>query len=232
MDKEKNKQMDAEMSAALFSERERFEMLFAENWKKVAVIGVLIALVVALAFVAWRMADSADRRAAHAFADAADIASLEKALAENGSKKGALAARQRLVQLCIEAKKYDTAVKELKLIAADPEADSTVRGNAALSEAFVMELQGKNKEAAALFSKAAANTNYGTALRLEAAAAAGRLLAPVDPKAALDVLERASRLVASNQMAAQALSTVKDLKIALENGELGPKPAARTQKAK
>ena len=52
MDQKQTQQMNAEMSSALFSERERFEMLFADHWKKAAVIGVLIALVVALAFTA------------------------------------------------------------------------------------------------------------------------------------------------------------------------------------
>lgn len=232
MDNDKNKQMNAEMSAALFSERERFEMLFAEHWKKVAVIGVLIALVVALIFTAWSIAERSATGAAHAFADAADIPALEKALAENGSKKGALAARRRLVQLYVDAKKYDEAMKQLKLVAADPEADGAIRGTAALTEALILELQGKNKEAAALFTRIARDANVEAALRLEAAAAAGRLLAPADPNGAAAVLEQAAKLTANNQRAAQALSTVKDLKLALENGELGAKPKVRAQKAK
>ena len=92
MDNKKARQMDAEMSAALFSERERFEMLFADNWKKIAVIGVAIALVIALAFVAWSMTNRAAAKAAYAFSDAADAPALEKALAQYGSKKGALSA--------------------------------------------------------------------------------------------------------------------------------------------
>ena len=232
MDNDKNKQMNAEMSAALFSERERFEMLFAEHWKKVAVIGVLIALVVALAFTAWSIAERSATGAAHAFADAADIPALEKALAENGSKKGALAARRRLVQLYVDAKKYDEAKKQLKLIAADPEADGAIRGTSMLTEGLIFELQGKDKEAAALFAKAARDANLDAGLRLEAAAAAGRLLAPVDPDGAATLLEQASRLAANNQRAAQALSTVKDLKLALDNGELGAKPKAKAKKAK
>lgn len=232
MDNEKNKQMDAEMSAALFSERERFEMLFADNWKKVAVIGVLIALVVAIAFSAWSFANRASIRATYAFADAADIASLEKALAENSGKKGALAARLRLVQLCIDAKDYEKAVKQLKIVASEKEADADVKGKALVTEAFILELQGKNKEAAALFSRVAADASCSAVIRLEAAAAAGRLLAATDPDAAAAVLSNAAALPAATSRAAQALSEVKDLQLALKNGELGPKPKAKVLKAK
>lgn len=232
MDKEKSKQMNAEMSAALFSERERFEMLFAEYWKKAAVIGVLIAFVVALVFAAWNFANRSAIRATHAFADASDAPALEKALAENSGKTGALAARQRLVQLYVDAKNYDGALKQLKLIAADSDADMGIRGNAALTEGLILELQGKNKEAAALFAKTAGSANYKNAVRLEAAAAACRLLAPADPRGAAAVIDKVIRLVPDSQLATQALAQVKDLKLALENGELGPKPAAAKKKAK
>ena len=232
MDNEKNKQMNAEMSAALFSERERFEMLFAENWKKIAVIGVLIALVVAIAFSAWSFANRASIHATYAFADAADIASLEKALAENGSQKGALAARLRLVQLCIDAKDYEKAAKQLKLVASDSEADAAVKGKAAVTEAFILELQNKTKDAAALFSRIAATASYPAVIRLEAAAAAGRLLAAADPDGAAAVLSNAMGIAVNSTQAAQALREVKDLQLALMNGELGPKPKAKVQKAK
>ena len=232
MDNEKSKQMNAEMSAALFSERERFEMLFADHWKKAAVIGVLIALVVALAFTAWSFANRSSIRATYAFADASDIASLEKALAENSGKTGALAARQRLVQLYIDAKKYDDALKQLKLVAADEAANADVKGKAALTEGLIMELQGKEKEASALFTRIAGDANNQSALRLEAAAAAARLMAAKDPDGAAAVLARAAALTITSPQAAQALKEVQELQIALFNGELGPKPKAKTAKAK
>lgn len=232
MDNEKNKQMNAEMSAALFSERERFEMLFAEHWKKIAVIGVLIALVVALAFVAWGITTRSAIKATYAFADAVDAPALEKALAENSGKRGTLAARQRLIQIYIDGKKYAEALKQLKLVAADPDADSNIRGNAVVTEGLIYELQGKNKEAADLLAKTAASANYKNAVRLTAAAAAGRLLAAVDPDRAATVLEQASRLTADTPVAKQALESVQELTLALANGEFGAKPKAKTLKAK
>ena len=232
MDNEKSKQMNAEMSAALFSERERFEMLFADHWKKAAVIGVLIALVVALAFTAWSIANRSSIRATYAFADANDIASLEKALAENSGKTGALAARQRLVQLYIDAKKYDDALKQLKLVAADEAANADVKGKAALTEGLIMELQGKEKDASALFVRIAGDAGNQSALRMEAAAAAARLMAAKDPDGAAAVLARAAALTITSPRAAQALKEVQELQIALFNGELGPKPKAKTAKAK
>ena len=219
MDKKQAQQMNAEMSSALFSERERFEMLFAENWKKIAVVGVLVALVVALAFAAWGFVNRSARQAAFAFADAADAPALEKALAQNAGKKGTLAARQRLIQLYVDAKKYNEAVAQLKLVAADP-------------EALVLELSGKNKEAAPLFTKTAGNINFSNSIRLQAAAAAARLLAPAEPDAAAAVLAKGAALAGDTQSAAQYLSVVKAMQLALENGELGPKPKAKTSKAK
>ena len=232
MDNKQTRQMNAEMSSALFSERERFEMLFAENWKKIAVIGVAVALVVALAFAAWGMVNRSATKAAYAFADAADAPALEKALAENGSAKGALAARQRLIQLYVDTKNYPAALKQIKLVASDAEADSAVRGRAALNEALVLELSGKTKEAAAAFAKAAGNINFKNAIRLEAAAAAGRLLAAADPDGAAAVLSNAMGITVNSTQAAQALREVKDLQLALMNGELGPKPKAKVQKAR
>ena len=232
MDKKQNRQMDAEMSSALFSERERFEMLFADNWKKIAVIGVAIALVIALAFAAWGMVNRSATRAAHSFADAADAPALEKALAENKGKKGALAARQRLAQLYVDAKDYKKALENFALIAADPEADSAVRGRARINEALVLELSGKSKEAAASFVKSANDVNFKNGIRLEAAVGAARLLAPADPNGAAAVLDKAAKLTADSQSASQYLAAVKAMKLALENGELGPKPQARAPKAK
>lgn len=232
MDKKQTQQMNAEMSSALFSERERFEMLFAENWKKIAVIGVAVALVIALAFAAWGMSTRAARQAAYAFADATDVPALEKALAQNKGKKGALAARQRLIQLYVDAKKYKEALAQVKLVAADPEADAAVKGTAAINEGLILELTGKNKEAAAAFVKTAGNVNFSNAVRLQACAAAARLLAPADPNGAAAVLARGAKLAGDTQSAAQYLAVVKAMQLALENGELGPKPKAKTPKTK
>lgn len=232
MDNKKARQMDAEMSAALFSERERFEMLFADNWKKIAVIGVAIALVVALAFVAWGMTNRAAAKAAYAFADAADAPALEKALVEYGRSKGALAARLRLVQLYADAKNYDGALKQIRLVIETPEADAALRSRAAVTEALILEAAGKTKEAAAAFRKIAGNANYKTAARLEAAVAGARLIAASDPSGAVALLEAASRLTPDSQAAARHLSAAKSMLLALENGELGPKPKAKKAKVK
>ena len=232
MDQKQTQQMNAEMSSALFSERERFEMLFAENWKKIAVAGFIIALAVALAFAAWSFTNRSARQAAYAFADAVDAPAIEKALAQNPGKRGALAARQRLIQLYVDAKKYNEALAQLKLVAADPEADNSVRGNAALNEALILELTGKSKEAAAVFAKAAGNINFSNSIRLQACAAAARLLAPADPDGAAAVLAKGARLSGDTQAATQHLAVVKAMQLALENGELGPKPKAKTPKAK
>ena len=232
MDNKKSRQMDAEMSAALFSERERFEMLFADHWKKVAVIGVAIALLVALAFVAWSLTNQAATRAAYAFADAADAPALEKALAEYGTRKGALAARERLVLLYVDAKNYDGALKQIRLVINAPEADAACRSRAAVTEALVLEVAGKTKEAAAAFSKIAGNANYKTAARIEAAVSGARLIAGTDPDGAAALLETASRLNPDSQVAAKNLSVAKSMLLALENGELGPKPKAKKAKVK
>ena len=230
MDKKQAQQMNAEMSSALFSERERFEMLFAEHWKKIAVIGIAVALVVALAFASWSFVKQKAIKATYEFADAVDAPALEKVLAANGSKIGAVAARQRLVQIYIDSKKYDDAVKHLKLIISDPNADDAVRGRATLDQALVLELNGKIKDAAAVFAKVASDVNYKTALRLEAAAAAGRLMASYDAKGAAAVLDRGSKLAPDSQLAAYHLGTVKSLQLALVNGELSVKPAAKAVK--
>ena len=227
MDKKQAKQLNAEMSSALFSETERFEMLIAAHWKKAAVAGVAIALVAALIFVAWNMNRRAAIQAAHAFADASDAAALEKALGTHGSKDGAIYARQRLVQLYVDAKNYDGALKQLKLIAADSRADGALRGRAKLEEAYVLELSGKTKEAAAAFSRIAGDANCRNAVRLEACAAAGRLLAPADPAGAAAVLARCAKLTADSQLARRYLAEVKSLQLALENGELSAAPAAK-----
>ena len=86
--------------------------------------------------------------------------------------------------------------------------------------------------AAAAFTKAAGNINFKNAIRLEAAAAAARLLAPADANGAGAILAKAAKLSADSQSAAQYLSAVKAMQLALENGELGPKPKAGTPKAK
>ena len=54
MTEEKNKiskkKIDAEMGQALFSDTERFEMWFAENWKKTAAVSLIIVIAISAAF--------------------------------------------------------------------------------------------------------------------------------------------------------------------------------------
>lgn len=225
MDKAQTKKINAEMSAALFSDTERFEMLFASHWKKVAVASVLIALIVAVIFAVIGIKASADRKVAHAFADAADAAALEKVLAANASHRGAVPARQRLIKMLADQKQYDAALKQLKLLIADEKADRMIRGQAMVDEAAILELSGKKAEAAAAFAKAAADKTLNASLRLEACCGAGRLFAEIkQPDQAAGSLRLASTIPADSQSGAYWAENAKTLLIALENGELGPKP--------
>ncbi len=225
------KKLNSEISQALFSDAERFEMFFAAHWRKITAAAIIVAIAIAGVFYFSGMKRRADRRAACVLADAVTAGDLERALAQYGRASGAPVARLRLVRLYTDGKQYDKALIEVKRVADDAEADATLRANAALTEAYLQEMSGKIDSAAKLFAALGARTTLPTALRAEATCNAGRLLIRQGNGAeAKKALDAGSRLPATTTATAYWVGRCKSLLIALECGELGVKPVPAPKK--
>ena len=226
--KSREKQINAALEQTLFNDVERFEFWFAARWKRIAVFAVLAAVAVAAIFGirSWRRAE--ERRAASAFADATTIEALTGALRKYAGHKGEALARFRLAGLCIEAKKTADALVQLNAIAADGDADPSLRGQSQLLAAYLQEDSGKLAEAAAAFRRVAAEGSYAPALRCEAGYAAGRLLISLrrfDEAGA--VLRNASALGTAGSTGNYWKAQAGDLLLALDNGEFAAKPVVK-----
>ena len=224
--KNKEKQINAALEQTLFNDVERFEFWFAAQWKRIAVLAVLAAVAVAAVFGVMSYRRAEERRAASAFADATTVEALTAALTKYAGHKGEALARFRLAGLHIEAKQNDKALAQLRLVAANPETDLSLRGQSQLLAAYLQEQSGKLAEAAAEFRQIAAVESYSPALRCEAGYSAGRLLIALkrfDEAGA--VLRNASSLAARGNTGEYWKAQAAELLLALDSGECKAAPA-------
>lgn len=176
-----SKTMNREIGNALFSDNERFEMFFAANWKKILVVALAAVVAITAIFAVRMHLSNTKKQAAAKLVEASTVTALEKALAENADAVGADAARFRLAGMYISEKKYDQARQvfdKLAATAAEPE----LRDKARLSAAYMLEMAGKNAEAAQSFVAIAAPGATLPAVRAEAAYSAGRLFISLGKK--------------------------------------------------
>ena len=176
-----SKALNKEIGDALFSEDERFEMFFAANWKKILVAALAVVVAITAVFAIRLHSSNAKKQAAAKLTEAATPAALEKALAENADAASADAARFRLAGMYIAEKKYDQALQvfdKLSSTAKEPE----LRDKARLNAAYMLEMSGKNAEAAQKFAAVAAPGTSSPAVRAEAAYSAGRLFIALGKK--------------------------------------------------
>ncbi len=172
---DKKKALDAEISKAIMTDFERLGHGFITYWKPIAATADGLAILISA--ISWAAAHQKKvaREAREALAGAATMETLEKALADHADSPAAAPARFRLAVMLIQAKNYDKAIAQLKLIG-DADGDASLAAGAALTEGYVQELSGKTADAVAKFSELAGLTTAPTAVRAEARYAAGRLL--------------------------------------------------------
>lgn len=220
--KSNNKKIDSNMGVALFSDRERFEMWFAENWKKTAIISLAVVVIISLAFgIVGKISENKAAGAAE-LAAATTVDTLKAALAKHSDNPASPMARLRMANMLFDAARYSDATAYLKEIVDDADADQTLIATARLNIAKALELSGKREEAAKAFSSSAAASAGNFSIKCESAFSAARLLAKLGKTAAaleeIQSIEAAQNAQnAMNPYAADAAA----LKVAIESGEYG-----------
>ena len=216
-----DKKINSGMGEALFSDRERFEMWFSENWKKAAVISLGIVVAISAAFgIAGHIKESRAQGAAELSA-AATVDALKAALEKNASNPAAAVARLRMANMLFDAGRYSDAIVYLEQIAQDKNADTVLTETAKLNIAKALELSGKLEDAAKAFSASAAAANNNFAIKSEAGFSAARLYAKLGKTAAaLEEIQNIESARDANAMSPYA-DDASTLKIAIENGEYG-----------
>ena len=218
-----DKQINSGMGEALFSDRERFEMWFAENWKKTAAVSLIIVIAISAAFGITGYI--ADRKAAGAaeLSAATAVETLKAAIEKNAGNPAVAIAQLRMANMLFDEKKYDEAISYLKKISANTSADAVLVATAKLNIAKALELSGKTNEAINAFATAAIAANDNSAIKSEAVFGAARLLAKQGKTAdALAEIKKLNQLTqgvqnSMNPYAADAAA----LEIAIESGEYG-----------
>ena len=143
------------MEKELFSERERAEIWFAENWKT-CLGGAVLLVVVASGWLAWRhFAAERDQTAASALA-AATSENIDAVAGKYAGHPGAATARLRVASGLLAEKKYAPARAEFLKVADAAKAPALLRSRARMNAAACAELQGDLKSAVAEFSALAA----------------------------------------------------------------------------
>ena len=214
------KEISSEMGEALFSDRERFEMWFSENWKKTAFVSLGIVIVISAAFgIAGSIKESKAAGAAELSA-ATTVDTLKAAIKKHSDNPSAAMARLRLANMLFDAAKYSDAVEYLKQLAADKKADQILVSTAQLNIAKALELSGKLEDAAVAFSNAAIAAG-NVSIKAEAAFGAARLYAKLGKTAKaleeIQNLETAAQGPQMNPYVAEAAA----LKVAILNQEYG-----------
>ena len=139
----KNQKIESGMGEALFSDRERFEMWFAENWKKTAIISLVAVTALSIGFGISNSIKERQAKEAAELSSASSIETLTAALQKNAGNPSAPIARLRLANMLFDSAKYTDAISHLEKIVSDKNADNVLICTAKLNIAKALELNGK-----------------------------------------------------------------------------------------
>ena len=219
-----SKETKIDMGQALFSDRERFEMWFSENWKRTAVISLAVVVAVSVAFGIKNHIEDNRAKAAAALSAATTVESLKEAVAKYADSAAAPMAKIRLANMLFDKASYQDAIPYLQEVAGDADADVVLKNAAKMNYAKALELTGKTADAAKEFAALAAENGVSFSVKSEAAYNSARLYAKLGKtKAALEEIQNisVSGNTAGNPMMNIYVESANALKIAIENGEYG-----------
>lgn len=219
-----NKQIDG-VEKVLFSDRERAELWVAKNWKKSAIVMVIIAVAGVVGYTIAQHLEEKAKACENALIDAKADA-LADAISKNSGAKGAAFARMRLASDLVSKKDFKGAVAQYKAVVADPECDAQLKLSASVAIAQAYEAAGDAKQALASYLLVEKNSTASVAVRINAACAAARLM--IDAKAYKDA-ELLLKRYADIEKKSNQPPMAQPMLISLLNGEF--KAAAPAKKA-
>ena len=219
-----SKENKIDMGQALFSDRERFEMWFSENWKRTAIISLAVVVAVSVAFGIKNHIEESRAKAASELSAATNVETLKAAIEKYSDSAAAPMAKLRLANMLFDKANYTEAIPYLQAVANDSKADSVIKDSAKMNYAKALELTGKTEDAAKAFSAVASENGVNFSIKSEAAFNAARLYAKLGKtKAALAEIQNisVSGNTTGNPMMNVYAESANSLKIAIENGEYG-----------
>ena len=219
-----SKENKIDMGQALFSDRERFEMWFSENWKRTAVISLAVVVAISVAFGIKNHIEESRANAAAALSAASTVETLKEAVGKYSDSAAVPMAKLRLANMLFDKGSYNDAIPYLKDVAGSADADSVLKNAAKMNYAKALELTGKTEDAAKAFAALAADNGISFSVKSEAAFNAARLYAKLGKtKAALEEIQNisVSGNASGNPMMNIYAESANALKIAIENGEYG-----------
>ena len=135
----------------LFSDRERAEIWFAENWK-MCLLGAVAVIVIASGVLFWRHFDQRRSAAGAAELAVATAETIDAVAAKNAGNPMIAPSRIRIAAGLMAANKFAEAGKEFRKVADDAKASEFLRRRARMNAAACAELGGDLKTAVAEFA--------------------------------------------------------------------------------
>lgn len=135
----------------LFSDRERAEIWFAENWK-MCLVGAVAVIVIASGILFWRHFERQRSAAGAAELAVATAENIDAVVAKNAGNPMVAPSRIRIAAGLMAANKFAEARKEFRKVADDAKAPDFLRRRAKMNAAACAELGGDPKTAAAEFA--------------------------------------------------------------------------------
>lgn len=210
--------MEKNMGSALFSDTERMEMWFADNWKKFGVTVLAAVVVICAVFGIWQYLLRQEAKAAAAIINAENAETLAAVLEKNSDSKAAAVGRVRLAEMLISDKKYDSAAAEAAKVVNSKSVDPILLDRAKLLLGAVNELKGDTAKAAATYAALGNDTAAAPAVRAEADYAAVRLYIDLKDYAAAKKILAKPR-VSGSLTAGYWNNQMNFIDNALQNGE-------------
>ncbi len=213
------KELNRQIGAALFSDTERMEMWFAEHWKSVIAVAVVVLVAGTATFGVWKYREYRYECAVSALQNAATVEALQQTLATYADCDAAPAARYRLANLLLQKKDYKNAASQFQTISDTPAVSPDLAENARFKKIVCAELAGDIKQAAEQYAAFGNDTRMTPARRAEADYAACRLLLDLgDVKTAETILAK-ERLVGNTMMLFHWTGQLDALALSIKNGD-------------
>ncbi len=215
------KELDRAVGNALFSDTERMEMWFADHWKKVLVIVLVVLVAVTAGFGVWKYRAYRRQVAVTALKNSKTVEDLEKNLKLYGDSEAAPAARFRLgiTYMASEKPDYAKAIENFKKVVDDPKSEPALKEQARYLSINCVEMSGNYQQAAAEYAAFGDDARMTPVKRAAAYFRAAQLLLALgDIKGAEAILAK-PRLIANSQAIALWNQQLDMLALAVKNGD-------------
>ena len=181
MSKDKKEGKDEQIADMLLDDFDKFEHFAVHYWKQIVAACILIVVVVAIGAIGYAIYTAADRKANTVIANAKTEAELQQVIKDYPNQKAVWQAYIRLAEMYVGKKDYANAYQQYTTLL-KKSVPEEMRREIEVNCGYLLELQGKKKDALAAFAKIGGDSIFPEAMQCEANYSAGRLASELGDK--------------------------------------------------